>query len=254
MSGEIIGSYTYITSDKKAYVRLVFDTTVYDFINPTPENIKYRAARVDNNNIYNENLSWLYPETNISNLLILNDGKEISFVINNPFLHTRINFYSSPTSVKKHLVFDFVDNFYKKNRDHFVSVTTDGIIKVWLGTENPRLPYKENLRGKIVNKQNKVICIVGGYHVRTYPMNPYHFGEWTNTQISIDNGLDVYRRVLPTVTQEELPYNGEELYFAYELNGEVFYDTVYYDSSNGLFYKPIDNYSYDGWKIVNDLI
>lgn len=254
MPGEIIGAFTYVTSDKKAYVRLVFDTTVYDFIDPTQENIKYRAERVDSNNIYNENLSWLYPVTNVSDLMILNGGKEISFMINNPFLHTRINFYSSPTTVRKHLVFDFVDNFYKQNRDNFVSVTTAGIIKVWLGTDNPRLPYRENLRGKIVNKENKVICIVGGYHVRAYPMNPYYFSEWTNTQINIDNGLDVYRRFLPTVAEDELPSNGEELFFVYELNGEVFYDTVYYDSSNGRFYKPIDSHAYEGWKILNDLI
>lgn len=254
MSGEIIGSFTYITSDKKGYVRLVFDTTVYDFIDPTPENIKYRAERVDNNNIYNDSLDWIYPLTNVSDLLILNDGREIEFMINNPFLHTRINFYSSPTTVKKHLVFDFVDNFYKQHRDHFVSVTTDGSIKVWLGSENPRLPYKENLRAKIVNKEDKIICIVGGYHVRRYSMSPLYFSEWSNTYIDIDNGIDVYRRFLPTVTQEELPSNGEELYFVYEFNGEVYYDTIYYDSSNGLFYKPVANYDLDGWKNVNDIV
>lgn len=254
MAGEIIGAFTYITADKKAYVRLVFDTSVYDFFNPTTENIKYRADRIDAQNIYNENLGWIYPLTNVSNLEVINDGREISFIINNPFLHTRINFYSSPTIVKKYLVFDFIDNLYKQNREHFISVTTDGRVKVWLGTETPRLPYRENLRAKIVNKQNKVICIVGGYHVRAYSMTPYNFGEWTNTNVKIDNGLDVYRRFLPTVTQEELPYNGEELYFVYELNGEIFYDTIYYDSSNGLFYKPIESNAYDGWKIVNDII
>lgn len=247
----VIGVYTYVTSDKKAHIRMIFETTVYDF-EPTPENIKYIAAGGGNNNIYNENINWLYPEQNVSDLRILNNGKEIDFVINNPFLKTRIIFPSVTTVFRDSLVFDFVDNLYDNSRDHFVSVTTAGIIKVWFGTDNPKMPYRENLRAKIVNKENKVICIVGGYHVRNYNVSSYYFREWTSTQISLNNGIDIYRRFLPTVTQDELPADGEELYFVYDFSGEVFSTNIYYDSASGLFYKPIEDYDYEGWKLVDD--
>ena len=107
MSG-VIGVYTYVTSEKKANVRMIFETTVYDF-EPTPEEIKYSSAGTTNN-IYNENVNWLYPEQRISNLEILNNGKEISFTIDNPFLHTRVIFPSVTTNFRDSLVFDFVDN------------------------------------------------------------------------------------------------------------------------------------------------
>lgn len=249
MSG-VIGVYTYVSAENKAHVRMIFQTTVYDF-EPTPENITY-IAEVTSNNLYGDNVNWLYPEQKISELKILNNGEEISFIIENPFLKTRINFPSVTTYYRDYLVLDFVDNIYHAKSEHFVSVTTAGIIKVWFGTDQPKMPYKENLRAKIVNQEGKVICIIGGYHVRNYSVDRYAFREWTTAQRDLNNGLDVYRIFLPTVTQEELPSNNEELHFVYEFNGEIFSTNIFYDSDNQIFYKPVEDYAYEGWKIVDD--
>lgn len=249
--GNIVGVYTYVNSDKKAHIRMIFDTTVYDFIDPIPENIRYRSAGTANN-VYGDNINWLYPEQNVSNLEILNNGKEISFIVDHPFLKTMIVFPTVNDYYKDYLVFDFLDNLHNNEREHFVSVTTAGIIKVWFGTDEPKQPYKENLRAKIVNKENKVICIVGGYHLRNYRIDSYYFRDWTSTTRELNNGIDMYRHFLPTVTQEELPSNNEELSFIYEFNGGVFSTNIFYDSDNRIFYKPLDDYDFEGWKIVDD--
>lgn len=245
MAGEIFTAFTYITSENRGQVRLIFDTSIYDLLPVLDGRIKYRARQVNDNNIYGDRVDWIYPLTDVSNVQVFDNGKIVDFTLDFPFLKTRIEFQNSAGDVLKFINFDFIDNYFSSFSDSFFSITREGVFKVWYASTEFRLPKGGLLRGKILNNQGEVLAICTGYHLQ----NPS-----IQTGVTMENGIDIYRRILTICPPEKIPADGEECFFVFDFNGDIFYDSIFYNSSTRKFYKPLPDEDINPWKVSTDFM
>lgn len=222
-------AYAYVNSDNYAIIRLYLDRDFNQIVNTLEGNVRY--VHVKKTGVSRDDVLWRKPPQLVDELRIINNREievvlyellssevEIQIYDNNDSLNCsgRINIIEGSTSVNKE----------DKGTRKTLAISPDNKIIVWRDTYEMDFGSDTYIKAKIIDDSDKVVALMGGYHVRK---------KAANGQENL-GGLDVFKFFFKLENMTDNFYT-----FLYEIQSskEIFEEKIWFDSVKNFFVKEL---------------
>lgn len=231
-------AYAYVNYNKHAIIRLYLDRDYDQIVDNLEGNLKYIHVR--KTGVSREDLLWRKPPQVVNELVIINN-REIEFVIYEISSEVEIQLYDNNdvlnSSARINLVESSSTSVSKENKStkKTLAITSNNKILVWRDTYEFDFSSDSYIKAKILDSDDKVVGIMGGYHIRK---DNLHSSLRDYSVYGTENlgGADCFKFFFKLESMTDNYYT-----FLYEIqsSNEIFEEKLWFDSTKNFFIKEL---------------